>query len=120
VDERTSRSQGRNSGYREWDVCTELSGTVETSTRRGLTGRVIEGIRRPPKAREMRDGGVGGGHSTSDGKDNITLPEGRASTSVMFSIKEALRDCESSKHAIRQGASTATKAIPGSQDESEA
>ena len=50
----------------------------------------------------MRDRGVGGGHSTADGEDNITSPEGRASTSVKFSMEEVLRDCESSKHAIRR------------------
>lgn len=76
-------------------MCSELSGTDETSTRRGLTRRVIEGIRRSPKTGEMRDRGVGGGHSTDDGEDNRTSPEGRTSASVMFSMKEALRDCES-------------------------
>jgi hypothetical protein len=60
----------------------ELSGTIETSTHRGLTRRVIEGIRYPPKSGEMWDGGVGGGHSTDDGEDNKTSPEGRTSASV--------------------------------------
>ena len=59
----------------------------ETSTRRGLTRRVIEGIRYPPKSGEMRDRGVGGGHSTDDGEDNRTLPEGRTSASAMLSMK---------------------------------
>lgn len=43
------------------------SGTVEISTRRGLTHRVIEGIRHPPESGKTRDRGVGGGHSTDDG-----------------------------------------------------
>ena len=54
VDERTIRSQGRNSGYRGWDACTGLSGTVETLPRRGLSHRVSEGIRYAPKVGTMR------------------------------------------------------------------
>ena len=61
----------------------ELNGTDETSTRRGLTRRVIEGIRRPPKSGETRDRGVGGGYSTEDGEDSKTSPEGRTSASAM-------------------------------------
>jgi hypothetical protein len=63
-------------------VWKELSGTIETSTHRGLTRRVTEGIRYPPKSREKWDRGVGGGHSTADGEDNKTSPEGRASASA--------------------------------------
>jgi len=39
------RSQDKDPGYRGWDVWKELSGTDETSTRHGLTHRVIESIR---------------------------------------------------------------------------
>lgn len=57
---------------------------------------------------------------TDDGEDNKTSPEERASASVMFSRDEVLRDCESSKHAVRKGTSTPAKAISGSQGESDA
>lgn len=82
VDELAIRSRRRNPGYRGWDAQTEPSGTNETSTRRGPTCRVTEGIRQPPKSGGMRDRGVGGGHSTDDGEDNRTSPEGRTSASA--------------------------------------
>ena len=82
VDELAGRSRGRNPGYRGWDAQKELSGTNETSPRRGPTRRVTEGIRQPPKSGGMRERGVGGGHSTDDGEDNRTSPEGRTSASA--------------------------------------
>ena len=60
----------------------ELSETNETSFRRGLTHRVTEGIRQPPKSGGKRERGVGGGNSTDNGEDNRTLPEGRTSASA--------------------------------------
>lgn len=95
MDERIIRNLVGNPGYRRWDVCKALSGTVETSSCRCVTYSVNRGIRRPPKAVMTQERGVGGGHSTCDGGDNKTPPEGRASASVTFSMKEALRDCES-------------------------
>jgi hypothetical protein len=74
----------RNSGYRGWDAWIELSGTDETSVRHGVTCRVIGSIKQPLKTTETRTRGVGGGHSTADGEDNRTSPEGRASASVML------------------------------------
>ena len=73
----------RDSGYRRWHVDTELSGTKETSDRRGLTHRVTDGIRQALKSKGMRLRGVGGGHSSDDDADNITASERRPPTSVM-------------------------------------
>ena len=74
----TTRSRMRDSGYRRRHADTEPSGTVETSARRGITHRVTDGIRRPPKSGGMRARGVGGGHSSDDGSGQQNRPGAKA------------------------------------------
>jgi hypothetical protein len=55
---------------------------METLLHHVLTERVSDDIRYAPKIEATWRQGIGGGHSTGDGEDNKTLPEGRTSASV--------------------------------------
>ena len=60
----------------------ELSGTMETLLHHVLTERVSDDIRYAPKIEAIWGQGIGGGHSTDDGEDSKTSPEGRTSASA--------------------------------------
>jgi len=63
-------------------VWKELSGTMEALPHHDLTERGSDDIRYAPKIEATWEQGIGGGHSTDDGEDNITSPEGRTSASA--------------------------------------
>jgi hypothetical protein len=55
---------------------------METLPHHALTERGSNDIRYAPKVEAKWGQGIGGGHSTDDGEDNKTSPEGRASASA--------------------------------------
>ena len=80
--------------YGERNVGTVGLGTGETPPGLLVTPAVTDPISGSTvKGEGKPDWGVGGVHSTDDGKDNITLPEGRGTTLFVRPKEVRAREC---------------------------
>ena len=80
--------------YGERNVGIVDLGTGETPPGLLVTPAVTDPISGDTVKREGKPGrGVGGAHSTDDGKDNITMPEGRGTTLFERPKKVRAREC---------------------------
>ena len=81
--------------YRERNVRRADLGTGEAPSGYVATPRVTDPISGDPvKWEGTPDWGVGGVHSTEDGEDNTTSPEGRGPALLVRAEKVRVRECQ--------------------------